>query len=219
MRPSMSPSTHRWPSVATSCLRTMNSSTRSESTTSTQPFGRPTVTRSVAFSRVFETPSSGGASKSSSRDRGCAGGRGCCHGGAFAGCTCTCRSMFTRGQGLAGIGPVFSAVDALGHSPLRSSGGLKIILARIGGCRRTGMLRRQGAFARSTCTCRSMFTSARHSPARHSSIDPNRPMPSRRGCSARAAAVVSSTSDAAISSSAASPDRGFRRPDDPACAR
>jgi hypothetical protein len=107
MRPSMSPSTHRWPSVATSCLRTMNSSTRSESTTSTQPFGRPTVTRSVAFSRVFETPSSGGASKSSSRDRGCAGGRGCCHGGAFAGCTCTCRSMFTRGQGLAGIGPVF----------------------------------------------------------------------------------------------------------------
>jgi hypothetical protein len=32
------------------------------------------------------------------------------------------------------------------------------------GCSRGGHRRRQGAFARSTCTCRSMFTRARHSP-------------------------------------------------------
>jgi uncharacterized protein involved in exopolysaccharide biosynthesis len=39
------------------------------------------------------------------------------------------------------------------------------------------------------------------------------------GCSARALQPLSSTSAAAISSWAASPDRGFRRADDPACAR
>jgi hypothetical protein len=59
-------------SVATSCLRTINSSTRSESTTSTQPF------------------------------------------------------------------------DALGHSPLRSSGGPRNHPHPKSGCRPTGMLRRQG---------------------------------------------------------------------------